>query len=31
MTKALFRRAATIYGGATEIQRGIIWQTAFNR
>ncbi|TAL02100.1 MAG: hypothetical protein EPO08_07965 [Rhodospirillaceae bacterium] len=29
MTKALFRRAATIYGGANEIQRGIIWRSAF--
>ena len=29
MTKALFRRAATIYGGANEIQREIIWRAAF--
>jgi alkylation response protein AidB-like acyl-CoA dehydrogenase len=29
MTKALFRRAATIYGGASEIQRDIIWRTTF--
>jgi alkylation response protein AidB-like acyl-CoA dehydrogenase len=26
MAKALFRRAATIYGGSNEIQRGIIWR-----
>ena len=26
MTKALFRRAATIYGGSNDIQRGIIWR-----
>jgi alkylation response protein AidB-like acyl-CoA dehydrogenase len=31
MTKALFRRAATIYGGSNEIQRGIIWRTAFEK
>lgn len=30
MTKALFRRAATIYGGSNEIQRGIIWRAAFD-
>lgn len=30
MTKALFRRAATIYGGANEIQRGIIWRAALD-
>lgn len=29
MTKALFRRAATIYGGANEIQRGVIWRSVF--
>ena len=26
MTKALFRRAATIYGGSNEVQRSIIWR-----
>jgi len=26
----LFRRAATIYGGANEIQREIIWRDAFS-
>lgn len=29
VTKALFRRAATIYGGANEIQRSIIWRSIF--
>lgn len=29
VTKALFRRAATIYGGANEIQRNIIWGSVF--
>ena len=29
VTKALFRRAATIYGGANEIQRNIIWRSVF--
>ncbi|MBV1688892.1 acyl-CoA dehydrogenase family protein [Novosphingobium sp. G106] len=31
MTKALFRRAAPIYGGANEIQRGIIWRAVFQK
>ena len=31
MTKALFRRAATIYGGSNEIQRGIIWRALFHK
>ena len=30
-SKALFRRASTIYGGANEIQRSIIWRSAFNQ
>ncbi|HEY6870748.1 MAG TPA: acyl-CoA dehydrogenase family protein [Novosphingobium sp.] len=29
MTRALFRRAAPIYGGANAIQRGIIWRAVF--
>jgi hypothetical protein len=29
MAKALFRRAATIYGGANEVQRIIIWGSNF--
>ena len=28
-SKALFRRASTIYGGANEVQRSIIWRSAF--
>jgi len=31
MTKALFRRAATIYGGSNEIQRAIIWRALADR
>jgi alkylation response protein AidB-like acyl-CoA dehydrogenase len=30
-TRAMFRRAATIYAGANEIQRGIIWQQVFEK
>ena len=30
-SKSLFRRASTIYGGANEIQRSIIWRSAFNQ
>lgn len=31
MTKAIFRRAATIYGGSNEIQRSIIWRAVFQK
>jgi alkylation response protein AidB-like acyl-CoA dehydrogenase len=30
-SKALFRRASTIYGGANEVQRSIIWRSAFGQ